>query len=309
MVDSPAKRVAEVARLFRVHRPSISRPISQARSAYAIRARQVDRIARTGAPANPNQPENSFQQAMLSTSDRRKVKGKKLHSHRALHMSSTSDPNLVRSEVEDSSRIQEQMSMPGAVLEFGSVHDSFRPKIFRYLTELVGENEAEDLTQTVMLKVSKGLHNFRSGSTLSTWIYRIATNTALDKLRRRPARKWTGQQFNSTETQGEGEVDSTEVSIPLERQTPAFEANVIRKEMQECIREFIDRLPDNYKTVTVLSESEGFNNKEIAEILGVSLDTVKIRLHRARDRLRKDLETGCNFYRDGRNEFACDRKP
>jgi RNA polymerase sigma-70 factor, ECF subfamily len=222
-------------------------------------------------------------------------------------MSSGSDANPVRSVVEDSSRIQEQMSMPGAVLEFQSIHDSFRPKIFRYLTQLVGENEAEDLTQTVMLKVSKGLHNFRGDSTLSTWIYRIAANTALDKLRH-PSMKWTGQQFSSTEIQRESEVDSAELSIPLEKQTRSVDATVIREEMQECIREFVDRLPDNYKAVTVLSELEGFNNKEIAEILGISLNTVKIRLHRARERLHKDLETGCNFYRDGRNEFACDRK-
>ena len=58
-----------------------------------------------------------------------------------------------------------------------------------------------------------------------------------------------------------------------------------------------------------LSLMEGFQNSEIAEILGISLDTVKIRLHRARDRLRKELGTGCNFFRDERNEFACDRKP
>lgn len=62
------------------------------------------------------------------------------------------------------------------------------------------------------------------------------------------------------------------------------------------------------KTVLVLSELEGLKNSDIAEILGISLHTVKIRLHRARDRLRKDLGSGCNFYRDERNEFACDRK-
>ena len=79
--------------------------------------------------------------------------------------------------------------------------------------------------------------------------------------------------------------------------------------MTECLREFMDRLPETYKTVMVLSELQEFKNSEIAEILGISLNTVKIRLHRARERLRKELETGCNFYRDERNEFACDRKP
>ncbi|HVI70111.1 MAG TPA: sigma factor-like helix-turn-helix DNA-binding protein, partial [Pyrinomonadaceae bacterium] len=72
---------------------------------------------------------------------------------------------------------------------------------------------------------------------------------------------------------------------------------------------FIERLPENYKTVMVLSELEGFRNDEIADILGLSLDTVKIRLHRAREKLRKDLQVGCSFHRDEDGELGCDRKP
>ena len=78
--------------------------------------------------------------------------------------------------------------------------------------------------------------------------------------------------------------------------------------MRACIREFIERLPENYRTVTVLSELEGFKNDEIAAILGLSVDTVKIRLHRAREKLRNDLGLGCTFHRDEEGEFACDRK-
>jgi RNA polymerase sigma-70 factor (ECF subfamily) len=198
--------------------------------------------------------------------------------------------------------------MSSTVLEFQSIHDTFRPKILRYLTRFVGEDEAEDLTQTVMVKVSKGLRNFRGDSTLSTWIYRVATNTALDQLRNR-AMNWTGHQSGSTGIQTESEVDSAELRIPPEEQTPSVEATVIRKEMNECIGEFIGSLDETDKTIIVLSELKGFKNSEIAEILGISLDTVKIRLHRARDRLRKMLRNGCNFFRDERNEFACDRKP
>ena len=197
--------------------------------------------------------------------------------------------------------------MSSTVLEFQAIHDTFRPKILRYLTRFVGEDEAEDLTQAVMVKVSKGLRNFRGDSTLSTWIYRIATNTALDQFRGRTM-KWTGQQSGSTGIWTESEIESVESGIALEEQTPSVEATVIRKEMNECIGEFIGSLHETDKTIIVLSELEGFKNSEIAEILGISLDTVKIRLHRARDRLRKVLTSGCNFFRDERNEFACDRK-
>ena len=198
--------------------------------------------------------------------------------------------------------------MSGTVLEFQSIHDTFRPKILRYLSQLVGEDEAEDLTQTVMVKVSQGLLNFRGDSSLSTWIYRIATNTALDKLRS-PAMKLTARQLHSAEIHSERGRYSGERNVALEEQAPSVQTTVIQKEMTECLREFIDRLPEIYKTVMVLSELHGFKNSKIAAILGISLNTVKIRLHRARDRLRKELEIGCNFYRDERNEFACDRKP
>ena len=78
--------------------------------------------------------------------------------------------------------------------------------------------------------------------------------------------------------------------------------------MSECVREFVDRLPTDYRTVLILNELEGFTNKEIADILQISLDTAKIRLHRARAKLKKALEDGCDFYHDDRSELACDRK-
>jgi len=73
--------------------------------------------------------------------------------------------------------------------------------------------------------------------------------------------------------------------------------------------EFIENLPQDYKAVIVLSELEGFANKEIADILNISLENVKMRLHRARVKLREMLNNGCDFYRNEGNVLACDRKP
>lgn len=186
--------------------------------------------------------------------------------------------------------------MPSA--GFQDIHDSFRPRVLRYLTRLVGERDAEDLTQTVMLKVSGGLPGFRHESSLATWIYRIATNVAMDKLRI-PVR----------EQPSEIEPDVDETGAPPDARAPSVEAIAIRSEMSACIRDFVDHLPETYRLVMVLSEIEGFRNAEIAAILGISLETVKIRLHRARERLRTDLQDGCSFYRDERTGLACDRKP
>lgn len=67
--------------------------------------------------------------------------------------------------------------------DFKEIYSDYYPKLVRYLTGLVGEADAEDLTQEAMVKISKGLENFRGESSLSTWIYRIATNVARDRFR------------------------------------------------------------------------------------------------------------------------------
>jgi RNA polymerase sigma-70 factor, ECF subfamily len=188
--------------------------------------------------------------------------------------------------------------MSAATVDFKSVHDRLRPRVLRYLTRLIGECDAEDVAQSVMLKVSEGLRDFRGDSNVSTWIYRIATNAALDRLR-----------VKSNQPLSDTELESDADDVAPAAQSAWLEKTVIREEMNACIREFIERLPVTYKTVMVLSELEGFKNAEIAAILGVSLHTVKIRLHRAREKLRNELTAGCSFYRDECDELACDRKP
>ncbi len=192
-------------------------------------------------------------------------------------------------------------------LDFQSVYSAFHSKIVRYLTHMVGQRDAEDLTQEVVVKVNQALKTFRGESQLSTWIYRIATNAALDKLRN-PSFRQTEQKSLSEESMAEGEIKIVDKDAWTGEKKPSVETSLIRKEMNACIRGIIENLPENYRTVVVLSELEGVKDDEIAEIIGVSIGTAKIRLHRARARLKKELETHCNFYRDERNEFACDLK-
>jgi len=182
--------------------------------------------------------------------------------------------------------------MNTSVLGFQEVYEDFQPKILRYLARLVGEAEAEDLTQETFVKVHQGLENFRGESQLSTWIYRIATNTALDRLRS-PSFQRVAQSSLSEN------LDETRIAdkvICTEEKKPLMEQQLIREEMNECIRGYIEKLPENFRTALVLSEWEGLKNHEIAEILDVSLDTVKIRLHRAKSKLKEELEIHCEFY-------------
>ena len=193
---------------------------------------------------------------------------------------------------------QGQAPLSGETRDFQKIYETYFPRIAAYLRRMVGEHEAEDLAQEVFVKVSMALDNFRGDSSLATWIYRIATNTAKDHLRK--------PSFVQALRVPDNSPDDTEEMV--DDVSPVTDTMLIRKEMNECIRETIDRLPENYRTVLVLSDLEGLTNTEIAEVLDMSLENVKIRLHRARTRLKKELGEKCQFYRDERNELACDRK-
>ncbi|MDJ0783259.1 MAG: sigma-70 family RNA polymerase sigma factor [Desulfosarcinaceae bacterium] len=205
--------------------------------------------------------------------------------------------------------IMENGTIPtqGAVMisdqRFDAIFNEYRPKIQRYLSRLVSPVDAEDLSQEVFDKVNRGLSGFHGRSSLSTWIYRIATNVAIDRSRS------AVHKHESAHDAFEDEAAHVAASPSAVKSAPVTDQLVIRKEMGDCISEYIDSLPPNYRIVIVLSELEGFANKEIAGILDISLDNVKIRLHRARAKLKKALQEGCNFYYTEGNTLACDRKP
>jgi RNA polymerase sigma-70 factor (ECF subfamily) len=186
-------------------------------------------------------------------------------------------------------------------LKFSNIYDQFHERIHYYLERMVGINDAEDVTQEVFMKINKGLKDFEGKSALSTWVYRIATNSAIDKIRRRPS----SQEKMSLEAVSDG---TEQEPIDIEAKSLSAEREAIRNEMNECIREFVGRLPIDYRTVIILSEIKDLKNQEIADILGISLDTAKIRLHRARVRMKAEFEAGCDFYQDEDGKLACDRK-
>lgn len=186
--------------------------------------------------------------------------------------------------------------------EFPNIYEAFQPKILRYLTRLVSAAEAEDLTQEVLIKVNEALPGFQGKSQLSTWIYRIATNVALDRLRS-PSYK---QAIQSCSASTETEVEDRDALTG--EKTPLVEPQIFRKEMSQCVQGFVQKLPENYRVVLVLSEFEGLRDSEIAETLGISPGTVKIRLHRARERLKEELRTHCDPYWVEENEFLPELK-
>jgi RNA polymerase sigma-70 factor (ECF subfamily) len=192
-------------------------------------------------------------------------------------------------------------------LEFQKVFDEFQPKILRYLARMVGDTEAEDLTQEVFVKVDRALGTFRGEASLSTWIYRIATNTAMDRLRS-PALRLSACQCSVSTSGEDSDAELEDCNAWTGEKIPPIEHQIYRDEMNQCIQGFIRKLPEDYRLVLLLSEFEGLRNHAIAEILNISLETAKIRLHRARELLKEELAANCDSYWIEGNEFVPELK-
>jgi RNA polymerase sigma-70 factor (ECF subfamily) len=173
--------------------------------------------------------------------------------------------------------------MKARELDFQGVYDAFHARIVRYLSRLVGEGEAEDLAQEVFLRVSRGLTEFRAEAQLSTWLYRIATNAAIDRMRTPEFRQGEPTAFD----------EECEPQVAAFDALPLPDQEVMRKEMYDCFGQYVRNLPPAYRAVVILSELEELPNREIADILGLSLETVKIRLHRGRALLFQQLHKNC----------------
>ena len=112
-------------------------------------------------------------------------------------------------------------------MDFPTLYTEFHPNIQRYLTRLVGDYEAEDLTQDVFIRISQALPNFRGESKLATWIYRIATNAALDRLRS-PAYQRMVQVQPPEKSQAVVEIEEEIAGMGEEADSPEYK--VWRKE-------------------------------------------------------------------------------
>lgn len=170
-----------------------------------------------------------------------------------------------------------------------------RPKLVRFAARLVGDADAEDVVQIALSKAADAIADFRGESSLRSWIYRIAANAAHD--------------WNRARTRSQPDIDLDERDCEdLETEDDLQERHLIREEMNQCVGEVLRRIPESYQVILALSDCEELSDREIAEILGLSLGAAKVRLHRARTRMKQELEKACSFYRDQGNVLCCDRK-
>jgi len=177
---------------------------------------------------------------------------------------------------------------------FEDVAEALSAPLRRYLERMVGNSAtADDLLQETLMKIARGLPDFEGRSSVKTWAYTIATRVATDYFRR------PGTQVHSIGIEEAGEVPTADAGD---------DERLVIDEMNACVREVIDSLPEDYRAALILHDLQGLTAVATAEACACTLATAKIRIHRARARLRKALEAECEFYRDDEDILRCDRK-
>ena len=174
------------------------------------------------------------------------------------------------------------MSRPDAELDarcragdagaFEAVYRQHAPRLYTLACRMTGSpQDGEDLVQEIFLQAHRTLGTFKGESTLGTWLYRLALNQCLDFVR--------GRQARETGVTGSLEDDpAAEPAAP--RESPVMKLDLERA---------VQRLPDGYRAAFVLHDIEGFEHKEIGELLGITEGTSRSQVFKARMKLRAML--------------------
>ncbi len=149
-------------------------------------------------------------------------------------------------------------------------------------------DDASDMTQEVMIKLFRNINSFGGNSKFSTWVYRVATNTCLDELKK--LRRHSAYSINSEIDTGEGEF-----LYEVEDTSPTPDLEVERGELSDMVAKAITALNPEHRAIITLRDIQEFSYEEIANILNISEGTVKSRISRARMQLKKILERDFKF--------------
>ena len=170
----------------------------------------------------------------------------------------------------------------GAAFDWLVTH--YSGSVYSLVSGMVSESsDAADITQDVFLKAFRGIRSFRHGSTLKTWLYRIAVREALNH------RRWLWRhhrQQDSIDT----ESSDWQASMEIEDESGTPYDQAASHEVQEAVREALRNVPEVFRSAVILRDLEGMSYEEVSEVLGVSAGTVKSRILRGRRLLRQILE-------------------
>jgi RNA polymerase sigma-70 factor (ECF subfamily) len=150
-------------------------------------------------------------------------------------------------------------------------------EVYTLARRLVGDPHlAADVAQEALIRAWRSLPKFRGDAKFSTWIYRITVNTS-----------WTHKARAGRHVAASLE-EHTQVPAAIDTENPEFAGEIV--ELRDRLRQALDRLPDAQREVVVLKDIYGWSHAEIADSMGITVTAAKVRLHRARARLVRDLE-------------------
>ena len=167
----------------------------------------------------------------------------------------------------------------------GEFHQPIYSLVYRIVSD---PSDAADTTQEVFLKVFRGMKHFHGGSSLKTWIYRIAVHEASNR------RRWWFRHKAKETSIEPTQVDQEDYPMLALKDTLADEGdspfeNVMHEEVRARVEQELRNVPEPFRTTVILRDLEEMSYEEIAEITDVSLGTVKSRLTRGREALRQRL--------------------
>ncbi len=175
-------------------------------------------------------------------------------------------------------------------VSFDQIYKDNYVKVFTFIYNITNDLAlTEDITQDAFIKAYNNIDSFRNETKISVWLTKIAYNLFID-YKRKKSSQWLS-------------IDDEFMTTKFIDMKKSLSKEVEQKIMSECVQTKMLLIPENYRAPLFL-DIHGYNNQEIANILGCSLENAKIRLHRARKKMKELLDKDCSFYYDERNVFC-----
>lgn len=166
----------------------------------------------------------------------------------------------------------------GETAAFEKLMRRYNQRLFRTARALLrNEAEAEDVVQETFVRAFRHLDEFEGRSSVATWLTRIALNEALARVKR-------ARRFESADNDQEGRT------LRVESSRPGPEEETAARELRAVLTAAVDALPDELRSIFVMREVEGMSTLEAAEVLQISSEAARVRLHRARAELQRSVE-------------------
>lgn len=165
---------------------------------------------------------------------------------------------------------------------YAEIVNRYHHQIFNLIMRMVRRREeAEDLTQETFIKAFNALPSFNADYAFSTWLYKIAVNNCIDHFRKKRLKTYP---IDNPIMAKDGELQR---EFPDQDAGP--DAGLMEKERHSTIQEAINSLPEKYRQAIILRHAQDRSYEEIAQLLGIPIGTVKVRIFRAREMLKKKL--------------------